>query len=59
MSEKAHTVREACRLLGVSKPTFYRIVKRGELSTINVSIRATRVLDSEITRFQKRKSSLA
>jgi excisionase family DNA binding protein len=45
----AHRPREAARLLGISVPTLYRMLGRGEITAVKLG-RATIITDDELAR---------
>jgi excisionase family DNA binding protein len=49
-AEPCHSPRHVCELLGISLPTLYRIVARGEMEAFKIG-RATRIRQSEIDRY--------
>lgn len=41
-------VKEACARLGISQPTFYRMVKSGRIKPVYIGERCTRIPESQI-----------
>ena len=48
------TLDEAARLLTISKPTLWRILRRGELPVVKVTERGTRIKRSDIEAYISR-----
>lgn len=52
------TVEEVSKLLRISKPTVYRLIKEGKLSAVRFSERTTRIYRSEIDKLFNQKPKL-
>ncbi|RZF25698.1 DNA-binding protein [Paraburkholderia sp. UYCP14C] len=50
-SVKLHRIKNAALLLGVSKPTIYRLVRAGELTLVKLGRRASAITDDSLCEF--------
>ncbi|HLG69771.1 MAG TPA: helix-turn-helix domain-containing protein [Chloroflexota bacterium] len=55
----AYTIPEAGELLGLCRASVYKLIASGELSTVNLSERAPRILRQELEEFLQRKANAA
>ena len=58
-SKLAYTIPEAGELLGLCRASVYKLIASGELSTVNLSERAPRILRQELEAFLQRKAAAA
>ena len=50
---KLLTLIEAAELLGINRVTLSKLVKAGQLSTVNISKKTKRISENELIRFSK------
>jgi excisionase family DNA binding protein len=48
---KLHRIKNAAAMLGVSKPTIYRLVRAGQLTLVKLGTRASAITDDSISTF--------
>lgn len=48
---KLHRINAAAQLLGVSKPTIYRLVRAGKLTLVKIGTRASAITDDSLCDF--------
>jgi len=58
-SKLAYTIPEAGQLLGLCRASIYKLIADGQLTTVNLSERAPRILRSELLGFLQRKAAAA
>jgi excisionase family DNA binding protein len=50
-SVRLHRIKNAAIMLGVSKPTIYRLVRAGELTLVKLGRRASAITDDSLSEF--------
>ncbi|MFL9932048.1 helix-turn-helix domain-containing protein [Paraburkholderia sp. RL18-103-BIB-C] len=50
-SVRLHRIKNAAIMLGVSKPTIYRLVRAGELTLVKLGRRASAITDDSLCEF--------
>lgn len=50
-----HSIREVCKILKLSRPTVEKIIKRGELETVNITVGKRSVTDEALQEYINKK----
>src|SRR5438105_1124177 len=59
LGKLAYTIPEAGHLLGLCRASVYNLIAEGEITTVNLSRRAPRILREELVAFLQRKAVAA
>ena len=51
-----HSIREVCKTLKLSRPTVEKIIKRGELKTVNITVGKRSVTDEALQEYINKKT---